>query len=78
MAKQRAYRSASLVVRAFVDGPQARVLVRLLEVDPSGEDRLVGVTLSKTVAARMVGQWLDSLSQSPPRPAIANHEPASS
>ena len=61
MPKQRADRSASLVVRAFVDESHSRLIVRVVEVDAAGEDRLVGATVSSADALRIVGGWLDSL-----------------
>ena len=61
--KQVVDHSASLVIRAFVEGPEARLLVRVVEVKPSGEDQLVGVTLSSAAASRIVGQWLDALAE---------------
>jgi hypothetical protein len=71
---QRADLNASLVVRAFVDGADARLLVRVVEVDPSWNDRLVGVTVSTAAASRMVAQWLNSLTNVPARPDPARVE----
>lgn len=49
-----------LVVRAFVEeAPARRVLVELLEVNVP--DRVLGIVDSSPAAARLVGEWLDSL-----------------
>jgi len=49
-----------LIVRAFVEEtPGRRVLVELLEVN--APDRVLGIVDSSHAAARLVGEWLDSL-----------------
>jgi hypothetical protein len=59
---QRRDRIGLLVVRAIVEeNPRRRLLVRLLEVNLPGPDRLVGVADSSETAARLFGSWLDSL-----------------
>jgi hypothetical protein len=51
-----------LVVRAFVEeGKRRTLLVRVLEVNPPGPDRVLSVTGSSRTASRVVGRWLDSL-----------------
>jgi hypothetical protein len=60
--KQRQDRIGLLVVRAFVEeGRKRTILIRLLEVDPPGPDRVIGTAISPKAAARLVERWLDSL-----------------
>jgi hypothetical protein len=51
-----------LVIRVFVEnGPERRLLVRLLEVSQSGDDRVIGIVATSAAAMRLVNKWMDSL-----------------
>ena len=51
-----------LVVRAFVtDFPDRRLLIRLLEVNPPGPDRVVGTVDTSGAAVELLAKWLDAL-----------------
>jgi hypothetical protein len=59
---QRQDRIGILVVRAFVEeGRRRTILIRLLEVDPPGPDRVIGTASSPKATARLVERWLESL-----------------
>ncbi|WP_152690806.1 hypothetical protein [Jiangella alkaliphila] len=49
-------------MRAFVETtPRHRLLVRVLDVGLSGEDREIAVVDSRDALVRAIGQWLDAL-----------------
>ena len=51
-----------LVVRAFVtDVPHRRLLIRILEVDPPGPDRVVGTVDTPDAAVELLAGWLAAL-----------------
>jgi hypothetical protein len=59
---QRRDRIGLLVVRAIVESrPPRRLLVRLLEVNLPGPDRVVGVADSSETASHLLSLWLDAL-----------------
>ncbi len=62
MPNQRQDHTCVLVVRAFVEGGSRRtLLVRVLEVNTSGPDRILAVTGSSRTASRAVRRWLELL-----------------
>jgi hypothetical protein len=65
--KQRQDRIGVLVVRAFVtDVPHRRLLVRILEVDPPGPDRVVGTVDTASAAAELLARWIQTLQADDP------------
>jgi hypothetical protein len=65
--KQRQDRIRVLVVRAFVtDVPDRRLLVRILEVDPPGPDRVVGTVDTAGAAAELLARWIQALQADDP------------
>jgi hypothetical protein len=58
-----------LVIRAFIeDTRHRRLLVKLIEVNPPGPDRIIGIVDSAAAASRLVTDWLNAL-ETDPRPA---------
>ena len=55
-------RNAVLVIRASAETSRSILTrVEVLEVDPYGRDRLIGVTRSSAMASGMVRDWLNRL-----------------
>lgn len=61
MQKQGEDRIGALVIRASFEGPRGGLLVQVLEVNPSGPDRVLGIVGSVAAACRLVRAWLVSL-----------------
>jgi hypothetical protein len=59
--KQGEDRIGALVIRASVGGPRGGLLVQILEVNPGGPDRVLGIVGSAVSTCRIVGAWLVSL-----------------
>lgn len=56
-----------LVVRAFVTNtPIRRIVVRLLEVDPPGPDRVVGTVDTPEAAVELIAKWIEALQTDDP------------
>ncbi len=56
-----------MVIRAITEPAAPRpVVIEILEVDLSGRDRVLRVTTSSRVAARIVRDWLDARGSADP------------
>jgi hypothetical protein len=65
-----------LVVRAFIEeGGSGPILVKLLEVNSPGPDRVIGIVDSSATASRLVADWLDSLTPNRAPTAKSLHQP---
>jgi hypothetical protein len=62
VSEQQEDRIGLLVIRAFIeDSRRRRLLVKLLEVNPPGPDRVIGIVDSAAAASRLVNDWLNAL-----------------
>jgi hypothetical protein len=76
VSKHQEDRIGLLVIRAFIeDGPRRRLLVKLLEVNSPGPDRIIGIVDSSAAASRLVGDWLISLERDTTSAGSAQHHP---
>jgi hypothetical protein len=74
--KQHEDRIGLLVLRAFVErGRHRRLLVKVIEVNPSPPDRVLGIVDSSASAALLVGEWLDSLATNARLPSSGSYHP---
>jgi hypothetical protein len=70
---QRNDRIGSLVIRAFVaDGTDPKLLIRILDVHPTGPDRVIGTVDSVATAVDLVATWLAALLEPLPADDVAD------
>jgi hypothetical protein len=55
-----------IVIRASSGGPRGGLVVQVLEVNPGGPDRVLGIVGSVVAACRLVRAWLVALEAGDP------------
>jgi hypothetical protein len=73
VSKHQEDRIGLLVIRAFIE--DGRLLVKLLEVNSPGPDRIIGIVDTSAAASRLVADWLISLETDTTPAGSAVHHP---